>query len=244
MKARLKLSAVLAFSAVLAACGSGGGSSDSTTQGTSADPGLSGVISGKLTGDIANVSGVEAVRVGDGAKYFGAITSSSNKANALTGVEGNFKVTVPSGASYNLNIVGANKQALATLQFSSNTAGTSTTTKVNVPATTTGTQINMGAVPVPAGVGTGATPTTVVPSLNPLAQVDSDLDGLDDLEDTDDNDDGVDDSTDDFADDSTDGSTDDTTDNSTDDSTDDTSSETETPETPETPEASGTYYNL
>lgn len=199
----------------------------------------SGVISGKLDGDLSNVSSIEAVRISDGAKFSGSITPSTAKVNALTATGANFSVSVPVGNSYVVNINSVNNQPVVTLQFPANTAGTATTSTLNVPTptTTTGTQINMGTVTVPVGAGAGGAATTVAPTTNPLEHVDFDHDGLHDLDDADDDNNGIDDINDDVNHHSSSShGSDDINDDHNDDLNDDHSTEVETPEKPEKPE--------
>jgi len=179
-----KLTSAVSFSfaalLLLSACGSGSGSGSVSTR----------AISGTLSGDLSSISGVQAVRTSDGAIYKGTTTSSA-RSTALTGTSAGFQVVVPVNNSYTLDLVGSDDTTVASVQFSSSSTGANTTNKIPVTAGAS-TSIDLGVVTIPAGTGatTGAT-ATVTPSTNPLTEVDSDDDGINDFEDDDDDNDGI-----------------------------------------------------
>ncbi|VAX18498.1 hypothetical protein MNBD_NITROSPINAE03-1089 [hydrothermal vent metagenome] len=165
----------------LSSCGSGGSSSSSVSERT---------ISGTLTGDLSNISGVRAVSGSDGTVY-SATTTSSARTTALTGASAGFQVTVPVDDSYTLDLVGADDTPVASLQFNTSATGASTTGKIPLTGGAS-TSIDLGIINIPTGTGatTGGI-ATVTPSVNPLTEVDSDSDGMNDFEDDDDDNDGI-----------------------------------------------------
>ncbi len=180
-----KLTSAVSFSFAallfLSACGSSGSSSSSISERT---------ISGTLTGDLSNISGVRAVNTSDGTVY-SATTTSSARTTALTGTSAGFQVKVPINNNYTVEVVGADDTPVASLQFNTSATGASSTNQIPVTGEAS-TSIDLGIVNIPNGTGatTGAT-ATVTPSTNPLTEVDSDNDGINDFEDNDDDNDGI-----------------------------------------------------
>ncbi|VAX25729.1 hypothetical protein MNBD_NITROSPINAE04-1227 [hydrothermal vent metagenome] len=180
-----KLTSVVSFSFAallfLSSCGSGGSSSSSVSERT---------ISGTLTGDLSSISGVRAVSGSDGTVY-SATTTSSARTTALTGASAGFQVTVPVDDSYTLDLVGADDTPVASLQFNTSATGASTTGKIPLTGGAS-TSIDLGIINIPTGTGaTTGVIATVTPSVNPLTEVDSDSDGMNDFEDDDDDNDGI-----------------------------------------------------